>query len=141
MAVMSTPNYRGRLLDVGRFLLLQGQYNKISAPPLPSGSSMSGMELLLDQRHHGKVFIKGIFVAEASTYKAFGINYTGKLLPSIVRNQLCSFAHIASDEAKDVLWPSIALYCAAGAIFSLFGAWAVIATLSMNDTWSWASLR
>ena len=38
------------------------------------------MEVLLDPRHHGKVFIQSIHLKDAPTYKGFGINYTGKLI-------------------------------------------------------------
>lgn len=74
---MANSNYSGRLLEVIRFLFLQGQYDKIASAPVPS-CKWSGMEILLDVCHHGKVFIHSIFVMDAPTYKEFGINYTNK---------------------------------------------------------------
>ena len=81
IAVMARSDYPGRLLEVERFLFLQGHYNKIASASVAS-RHWSGLELLLDPRHHGKVFIQSIFVMNVPTYKEFGINYTGKGFPS-----------------------------------------------------------
>ena len=77
IAVAANSSYSGQLLDVSKFLFLQGSYDKIASMPIPSWK-WSGMELLLEPQHHAKVFIQGIFVANAPSYKGFGINYTGK---------------------------------------------------------------
>lgn len=74
---MAKSNYSSWLLEVERFLFLQGQYDKIASAPVPS-RKWSGTEILLDLCHHGRVFIHSIFVMDAPTYKEFGINYTGK---------------------------------------------------------------
>ena len=79
IAVVAKPSYSGRLLEDERFLFLQENYPKIASLPHPS-RKWSGMEILLDPRHHGKVFVQSIYVADAPTYKEFGINYTGKHL-------------------------------------------------------------
>ena len=74
----------GRLLEEERFLFLQDDNEKIASASIPS-RDWSGLELLLDPRHHGKVFIQSIFVMDAPTYKGFGINYTGKAIsPAVV---------------------------------------------------------
>jgi len=77
IAIVAKSSYKGRLLETDRFLFLQGDYPSFASRVLPS-RAWSGMELLLDQRHFGKVFIQGIFVAKAPSYKKFGLNYTGK---------------------------------------------------------------
>lgn len=79
IAVVAKLSNSGRLLEDDRFLFLQGNYSKIASLPHAS-RKWSGMELLLDPHHHGKVFIQSIFVTDAPTYKEFGINYTGKRL-------------------------------------------------------------
>ena len=77
IAIVTGPQYKGRLLELDRFLFLQGPYSHLASRVLPN-QQWSGMELLLDQSHWGKVFIHGIFVAKASKYKEFGLNYTGE---------------------------------------------------------------
>ena len=77
IAIVASVNYASQLLDTARFLFLQGAYDRIASIP-QSSRKWSGMELLLEERHVGKMFIQSIFVAEAPKYKGFGINYTGK---------------------------------------------------------------
>lgn len=79
IAITAKYNYSGRLLEDERFLFLLRHYNKIASAPVPS-RDWSGMELLLDPCHHGKVFVQSIFVMDAPTYKEFGIKYTGRLI-------------------------------------------------------------
>ena len=77
IAVAANSSYSDQLLDVSKFLFLQASYEKIASMPIPTWR-WSGMELLLEPRHHAKVFIQGVSVADAPSYKGFGINYTGK---------------------------------------------------------------
>lgn len=77
IAVTAESKYSGRLLEEDRFLFLQGCYDKIGSAP-DSSRHWSGMELLLDPRHHGKIFNHGIFMQDAPAYMEFGMNYTGK---------------------------------------------------------------
>lgn len=75
IAITAKPTYPGRLLEVERFLFLQGNYIKLASNSYPN-RRWTGMELLLDPSHWGKVFIHGIHIAEAWSYKQFGLNYT-----------------------------------------------------------------
>ena len=77
IAIIAEPGYRGNLLETDNFLFLQGSYSKLASQMRPD-MKLSGMELLLDQPHWGKVFIHGIFVTKAPFYKLFGLNYTGE---------------------------------------------------------------
>ena len=79
-----------QLLEANHFLFLQGNYDKIASTPNPT-TKWSGVELLLEQRHHAKVFIHGIFVADAQTYKGVGLNYTGMFLSSMHTNCLVCY--------------------------------------------------
>ncbi|KAL0040317.1 hypothetical protein WJX77_003270 [Trebouxia sp. C0004] len=79
---MANPSYSGRLLEDERFLFLQENYPKIASLPHPS-RKWSGMELLLDPHHHGKVFIQSIYVTDAPTYQDWGSTTQG-IRPSSV---------------------------------------------------------
>lgn len=79
IAIMTSSSYAGHLLENDRFLFFQGSYGKLASVPTAS-KKWSGLEILLDEPHHGKVFIHSIFVVNAPTYKGFGLNYTGKCI-------------------------------------------------------------
>ena len=79
MLIIGRRHYSHQLLDKRRFLFLQGSYDRMSAPAT-SQHKWSGMELLLDPTHHGKIFCHGMFVKEAADFLGFGLNYTGKPL-------------------------------------------------------------
>ena len=74
--IVTGQNYSQQLLDEGRFLSLQGQYDWIASPST-AGQQWSGMELLLGAEHHQKIYCHGIFVANCISYDGFGLNYTG----------------------------------------------------------------
>ena len=86
--IIAPSSYPQRLLEVETFLFLQGDYRKVASMMYPD-RPWTGMELLLDQIHWGKVFIHGIYVSEAESYKQFGLNYTG-------RTFVCSEGHVIS---------------------------------------------
>ena len=76
IAVVAKAGYAGRLLETDRFLFLHGDYSKFASKVLPR-RRWKCMELLIDEPHWGKIFIHGIFLTNALTYKKFGLNYTG----------------------------------------------------------------
>ena len=77
--IISPPEYPYQLFNKSRFLFLQGNYAKI-ASPVTSKHKWSGMELLLDPVHHGKIFCHSILVKNSIHFIGFGLNYTGKHL-------------------------------------------------------------
>lgn len=79
IAISATPTHQQRLLQVDQCLFLQGNYSKIASEVNPK-RRYTGMELLLDQSHWGKVFVQGMYVVDEETYKQFGLNYTGRSL-------------------------------------------------------------
>ena len=51
---------RGRAaIDPNSFLFLQGGYTCVSAPPT-EGAGVAGIDVLLDPRHEGKIYVGGV---------------------------------------------------------------------------------
>lgn len=62
-------------VDPSQFLFLQPAYLQYSEPP--SSRELSGLEILREAQHAGRVYAHGILIREYSELKGFGINYLG----------------------------------------------------------------
>ena len=111
IAITADSSYQGRLLEIEKFLFLQGNYSKLASNSYPD-RPWSGMELLLDQTHWGKVFIHGIYIQEAETYKQFGLNYTGSYPIGSWHTFVCCSTSESSDHGQKRPCPgSKSLHC------------------------------
>ena len=137
ISVEAKPSYLGHLLEDESFLFLQGSYAKIASVPC-SSRNWSGMELLLDQRHHGKVFIQSVLVTDAPTYKKFGINYTGKYILEALWHIFCLLCTFASNIGGR---GQVNMTLQEIRPFSVGWDWAVTAMPLMTGSWSWEFLE
>jgi hypothetical protein len=68
--------HNGPFVNMDNYLFFQPGYDCFSCPST-STSSVSGLEILCEARHFGRVYVSGIFVMAAPRLERIGLNYVG----------------------------------------------------------------
>jgi hypothetical protein len=68
--------HEGTLVNPKNYLFFQRDYKCFSCPST-SKDTISGLEVLCDADHFGRMYVSGIFVMEAPKLKGMGLNYVG----------------------------------------------------------------
>jgi hypothetical protein len=66
----------GTLVNPKNYLFFQWDYERFSCPST-SKNTISGLEVLCDTDHFGRMYVSGMFVMEAPKLEGMGLNYVG----------------------------------------------------------------